>query len=135
CCWTASQLPTGCPILRQTDTCGRIVPEVPTSILHIQNQTDITKEVVPRRVQFPFAFGRMINLVRTDLPSISIITWVVKTSPVVCWPSANLIVNVVSWKMSPLSLNTWYIFSPAIECDDPVSAHTRPFFPTESYVD
>ncbi|GFT39830.1 hypothetical protein NPIL_501111 [Nephila pilipes] len=71
----------------------------------------------------------MMYLVKTDLPSISTITWVVKTSPLICRPSAKLIANVVSWKMSPLSLNTWYIFSPAIECEDPVSAHTRPFFP------
>ncbi|GFU01478.1 uncharacterized protein NPIL_36591, partial [Nephila pilipes] len=42
------------------------------------------RKSVPRRVRFPFAFGRMINLFRTDLPSISMITWVVKTSPVVC---------------------------------------------------
>ncbi|GFS90372.1 uncharacterized protein NPIL_474681 [Nephila pilipes] len=42
------------------------------------------RKSVPRRVRFPFAFGRMINLVRTYLPSISVITWVVKTSPVVC---------------------------------------------------
>ncbi|GFU32569.1 uncharacterized protein NPIL_286271 [Nephila pilipes] len=41
------------------------------------------RKSVPSRVRFPFAFGRMMNLVRTDLPSISTITWVVRASPVV----------------------------------------------------
>ncbi|GFS47270.1 uncharacterized protein TNIN_142791 [Trichonephila inaurata madagascariensis] len=42
------------------------------------------RKSVPRRVLFPFAFGRIMDLVKTDLPSISTITWVVKASPVVC---------------------------------------------------
>ncbi|GFX68661.1 uncharacterized protein TNCV_1800741 [Trichonephila clavipes] len=42
------------------------------------------RKSVPRSVLFPFAFGRIMNLVKTDLPSISTITWVVRASPVVC---------------------------------------------------
>ncbi|GFT62783.1 hypothetical protein NPIL_112481 [Nephila pilipes] len=61
----------------------RIVPEVPTSILHIQNQTELRMSL-PIRVRLPFAFQRMMNLVRTDLPSISTITWVVRISLMVC---------------------------------------------------
>ncbi|GFS88175.1 uncharacterized protein NPIL_178281 [Nephila pilipes] len=45
--------------------------------------TELGKSV-PSRVQFPFAFGKMMNLVRTDLASISTNTSVVKSSPVVC---------------------------------------------------
>ncbi|GFY64212.1 uncharacterized protein TNIN_86581 [Trichonephila inaurata madagascariensis] len=42
------------------------------------------RKSVPRRVLFPFAFGRVMNLVKTDLPSTSTITWVVRASSVVC---------------------------------------------------
>ncbi|GFW68944.1 uncharacterized protein TNCV_2918431 [Trichonephila clavipes] len=42
------------------------------------------RKSVPRSVLFPFAFGRIMNLVKTDLPSICTITWVVRASPVVC---------------------------------------------------
>ncbi|PRD27354.1 UNVERIFIED_CONTAM: hypothetical protein NCL1_35582 [Trichonephila clavipes] len=47
------------------------------------NPAELRKSV-PRRVRFPFAFERMMNLVRTDLSSISTITWVVRVSPVIC---------------------------------------------------
>ncbi|GFY49841.1 uncharacterized protein TNIN_199831 [Trichonephila inaurata madagascariensis] len=41
------------------------------------------RKSVPRRILFPF--GRIMNLVKTDLASISTITWVVKALPVVSW--------------------------------------------------
>ncbi|GFU22766.1 uncharacterized protein NPIL_52031 [Nephila pilipes] len=42
------------------------------------------RKTVPSRVRLPFTFGRMMNLIGTDLLSISTITWVVNTSLVVC---------------------------------------------------
>ncbi|GFV82044.1 uncharacterized protein TNCV_3152421 [Trichonephila clavipes] len=42
------------------------------------------RKSAPRRVRFPFAFGRIMNLVKTDLPLIFTITWVVRALPVVC---------------------------------------------------
>ncbi|GFW34729.1 uncharacterized protein TNCV_953571 [Trichonephila clavipes] len=41
------------------------------------------RKSVPRSVLFPFAFRRIMNFVKTDLPSMSTINWVVKASPVV----------------------------------------------------
>ncbi|GFY69317.1 hypothetical protein TNIN_232951 [Trichonephila inaurata madagascariensis] len=63
---------------------GRIVQEVPQQAFFTSRiKPAELRKSVPRRVRFPFAFGRIMNLVKTDLPSISTITSVVQASPVV----------------------------------------------------
>ncbi|GFT71331.1 uncharacterized protein NPIL_292841 [Nephila pilipes] len=42
------------------------------------------RKPAPSKIQFHFAFGRMMNLVWTDLPSISTFTWVVRAPHVIC---------------------------------------------------
>ncbi|GFT99655.1 hypothetical protein NPIL_628791 [Nephila pilipes] len=85
----------------------------------------------PSKVLFPFPCGEIDEHGQPQfLPS----SWLRPhlCEGLTCGPSSKFVANVAFWKMSPLSLNTWYIntiFSQATEYKDPVSTHTSPFSP------